>query len=463
MGRFFAPEELGLTRVLFQSATLLAQFMVFGSNPLVIRFFSPTAPSQMMALRRVSWLILGFGIVVSASLFFVFRTPFIGFYSEKSDLFVQFALWTLPMAIGLALYQLTAAWAHVLGRSVLDTTVKEVVLRFLFTLGISTHIFNWITLDLLVKYYALTPIIAAIALGLLILRRFKMNTEGGESRAVIPWKKYFGFASYNLVSRTSNFVTLTIDAILLGALVGLEAVAVYSIATYLVSFMVVPNRAVQKVAFPRVALWWQSDDRKSIDRLYGDSSSGLLFWSGILYVGFYLSTPIFVAFLGDKYLQIGAVFAVFGFGRMIEMATSINRGILRNSPVYKFETFFSIIFMITMVVLDLILIPFFENASPGTGAIGAAWGSAGAFLLFNGLVSYTLYRKYGMSPFRKNQFIILMIWAASFVFIPAVELFEKGIWNAVFQLSIFGIVSIGSFLFWAKKRSRLDFNLRRLL
>ena len=106
-----------------------------------------------------------------------------------------------------------------------------------------------------------------------------------------------------------------------------------------------------------------------------------------------------------------------------------------------------------MVIPDLILIPFFENASPGTGAIGAAWGSAGAFLLFNGLVSYTLYRKYGMSPFRKNQFIILMIWAASFVFIPAVELFEKGIWNAVFQLSIFGIVSIGSFLFWAKKKA----------
>lgn len=432
------PEELGLTRVLFQSATLLAQFMVFGSHPLVIRYFDPKNKLLEKALERSSWMIVGLGVLITTLGLVVFNEPFIGYYSDKSNLFVEFAVWTLPMAIGLAIYQLLAAWAQVRGRSVIETGIKEVGLRFLFTLGISSYLFDWVNFTFLVEYYALTPLLAALSLGIFTYRKVNSGRSLDGVKAV-SFRDFFRFAAYNLLSRASNFITLTIDVLLIGALVGLEAVAVYSIATYLVSFTAIPNRAVQKVAFPRVALWWLENDRSSIGRLYQDTSTGLLFWGGILFVGFYLASPAFVLFLGEEYEMIGIVFAVFGLGRMIEMITSINRGIIRNSPVYKYETYFSILFMVVMIGLDLLLIPLFEQRNPGSGIVGAAWGSALSFLIFNGLVSYVLYRRYSFSPFKKPQIVIVLWLSASFVLFPYMVLFERELWNVGMRLLGFGI------------------------
>ena len=455
MAGFFTPEELGLTRVLFQSGTLLAQFMVFGTNPLVIRFYRADAPPVLRNLRLASAGILAFGALISVLALWVFQKPFIAFYVEKSVLFATYAYWAVPLALGLAVFQLLAAWAQSAQRSVLETGLKEVGLRLLITIGISAYLFDWVSFEAFVRYYAWIPMITALALGAALWPRRTVSRDQEEESSV-PWKVYLLFSAYNVLSRASNFITLTIDVLFLGALVGLEAVAVYSIATYLVGFMMIPYRALQKVAFPRVARWWQDNDRASIQKLYGETASGLLFWSGTIFVGLSLCLPWFNAYLGPEYSGLGLVFSIFGLGRLVEMITSINRGILRNSPLFRFETLYSLIFMGTLIGLDLWLIPVFEQLGTGRGVEGAAWGSAGAFLLFNTLISSTLFFAYGMMPFRPQQLILAVWFFLSWFFLPRWSPTDQILLDAFIRAAIFGLSAIGIFMYWYQKKANRD-------
>jgi len=451
MGRFFSPEELGLTRILFQAATLYAQFIVFGGNNLTIRFF-PHFKDQSKGLAKlfqIGWMVVAIGLLASSLVAWIFQDSILGVYVERSPMFVSYALWTVPMAIGFALFQWLGSWTHVFQKSVFESRLKEIWLRLLITGVISLYLFAGVDWDTFVLSYSFIPLIVSIPLVVFAYRQDVFRSF--QNISLQEFKPYLNFSFYNVLSRTSGFITLTIDVLIIGSLVGLKGVAVYSMGTYLVSFVVIPSRALQKVAFPKVAHYWSQSDLPSIQRLYSNTASGLLFWSGSLFVGGYLFAPILVVYLGDEYQLLTPVFLAFGLGRMAEMITSINRGILRNSSLFRFETLFTVLFAISMIALDLVLIPLFGKETAINGIVGAAWGSAISIFVFNTCVSGLLYYRFKLKPFAPKQ-LALVVWLLVLALVlPQIQIFSESLVNSIFQCALFLVLTAVFFWFWYKK------------
>ena len=451
MGRLFSPEELGLTRILFQAATLYAQFIVFGGNNLTIRFF-PGLRDQTQGKARlfqVGFIILLVGLFSSSILLWLFQENLLGVYAERSELFVQYAVWTLPMALGFAAFQWLGSWTHVLQKSVFESRLKEVWLRLLITLAISLYAFGGLDWDSFVSVYSLIPLIVCIPLIVFAYRHDLFKKL--QPISLKEFRTFLNFSFYNVLSRTSGFITLTIDVLIIGSLVGLNGVAVYSIGTYIVSFVVIPSRALQKVAFPKIAHYWAETDLSSIQKLYRNTSVGLFFWSGSLFVGGYFFAPVLISYLGSEYELLLPVFLAFGLGRMVEMITSINRGILRNSPIFKYETLFTLLFAASMIVCDLLFIPLWGSEVPLEGIVGAAWGSALSITLFNTLLSGLLYRRYKLSPFSKKHTYLLAWFIAWIMVLTPVAIFDLEWKNALLRSVLFGFSTLALFAVLHKK------------
>ena len=451
MGRLFSTEELGLTRILFQAATLYAQFIVFGGNNLTIRFF-PGLRNQKLGNARLfqaGFVILLVGLFSSSILLYLFEDSLLGVYASRSELFVQYAIWTLPMAFGFAIFQWLGSWTHVLQKSVFESRLKEVWLRLLITLAISLYAFGGIDWDLFVSGYSFIPLIVCIPLIVFAYRHDLFQKI--QPVSFKEFREFLNFSFYNVLSRASGFITLTIDVLIIGSLVGLTGVAVYSIGTYIVSFVVIPSRALQKVAFPKIAHYWAEKDLESIQRLYRNTSVGLFFWSGSLFVGGYFFAPVLISYLGSEYELILPVFLAFGLGRMVEMITSINRGILRNSAIFKYETLFTLLFATSMIVCDLMFIPIWGKEAAIEGIVGAAWGSALSITIFNTLVSGLLFRKYNLSPFSKKH-VYLIAWFGMWVFLlTPLEAFSIEWKNALLRAILFGVSTLILFAILHKK------------
>lgn len=451
MGRFFSPEELGLSRILFQAATLYAQFIVFGGNNLTIRFFPhlKDRAKGRAKLFQIGWMVLAIGLFASSLVVWIFQDSILSIYTDRSPMFVSYALWTVPMAIGFAVFQWLGSWTQVFQKSIFESRLKEIWLRLLITVAISLYLFAGVDWDFFVTTYSFIPLIISIPLLIFAYRHDVFQSF--QSITLREFKPYLNFSFYNVLSRTSGFLTLTIDVLIIGSLVGLKGVAVYSMGTYLVSFVVIPSRALQKVAFPKVAHYWAQNDLQSIQRLYSNTASGLLFWSGSLFVGGYLFAPLLVTYLGSEYELLLPVFIAFGLGRMAEMITSINRGILRNSSFFRFETLFTVLFAGLMIVLDLVLIPLFGKENAMNGVVGAAWGSAISIFIFNSCVSGFLYFRYNLQPFAQKQLVIGAWLLVLAILLPNLQLFSKEIANSILQCALFFTLTAFFFWFWYKK------------
>ena len=96
------------------------------------------------------------------------------------------------------------------------------------------------------------------------------------------------------------------------------------------------------------------------------------------------------------------------------MYTSLNSKILVASKYYRMDILFTILLVVSVFTLNWLMIgPY--------GIVGAAIATAIGLLLYNGLRAFYVWRKFGLHPVRKENFVVFALAGAVmalFEFIP---------------------------------------------
>ena len=407
--RFFTPEQFGLTRILMDIALIFSTLCTAGMIPIAIKFspfYRHHLPKEKSDLFALTFLI---AIVTCIAFYFLLPALYpviIRKFGFRSPLLVDYVEWIYPMVVGLVVFSLLEAYAWLISKNVTSNFLREFLYRLLVTVLIV--LWSWKVIksfDLFIGIYALLYVLLILMLGWIVYRSNEFSitlTRSKLTQKYAPMMLKFGGAYFlsallNILARTND--TLIIASQSSG---GLKDAAIFTIATYLITLMDVPQRSMASSATSQIAKAWRDKDMQKLERLYKKTALTLLIIAAGIMGCILINAPLITIYLGETYAALPLLMLILGVGKLIELGTGLNAQILQLSKHWRIDLFTNMFFVGISIFLNYFLTKKF-------GIIGTAHGSVAAIFLFNFIRFVYIKRLYNLQPFSINNLLALLI------------------------------------------------------
>lgn len=396
---YFSPEEFGLTRILMDIALVFATICTAGAVPVVYKFH-PFYRNYLPAKKNDLLSMVLLGSLIGCTILFLcmpYLQPWVfRKFGTRSPILAEYFYLVFPLTLSLVAFAILEVFAWVVGKSVIANFTKEFMFRILTTLLVLLWVFGWITdFNFFIAGFSLLYFLPAALLAYIVYKSHEFGVFRKPSKVTYRLRSiilrfggaYFLSALLNILAKTND--TLIIASQSNG---GLADAAVFTIATYLITVMDVPQRSMIAAAVPQIAQAWKDKDMDKLERLYKKTALNLLIFAAGIMGLVMINMNFLVQLLGSQYALIPSLLVVLGFGKLIDMGSGLNSQILQLSKHWKIDLFTNILFVGASIVLNYILTRKF-------GLLGTAYGSLIAIILFNLIRFIYIKRIYGLQPF----------------------------------------------------------------
>lgn len=424
--RFLSAEEIGLTRVLIDAATLFIGLAQMGTTSSIIRFYpyfkDPEHQDHGFFFFTVVVPLVGF--VIFALLWWALKVPIGNLFAEKSPLFVDYYYFVLPLAFFLLYQTVFETNANVLMHIVVPKAVREIGVRVGMLVAYLLYAFGVVSMDgFVVVICGVYGVAALLNIGYLFHLghiSFKPDFRFLDRQLVRQW------LFYTLFLLVTAFVTTlgpSLSNFFVTAQLGLDQTGVYAIATYIAVIVSIPARSVGAIAQPELAQASKEQDTGHINRLLQQSASTLLAVGLLLLLLIWLNMDLIFHLLpnGQTYATGKGVVLLLGFGQLVQATFYLLPAALNYSRYYAFSLLFSAILMVSALVLNTYLVPIL-------GINGAATATLLSYVLYETALLIALRFKIKVSPMSWKLLKLLVLGIVGFG-LNAVWLWLTPDWN----------------------------------
>lgn len=413
--KVLTASQLGLTRVITDAGITLATLCTLGSLPIIYKFF-PFYQSHLpprkndLAFLSVTVCMLGFVIMCVAG--YAARDVIVHKFSERSPLFVQYSYLVYPFCLFMLAYMWLECFGWCLKKGVLSNALRETMARVIFTVLLLLLAFRVISLFQFLVLFSFSYLLPAVTLFIVLRRTGRLHFHTGISSLTRRLKGkminfglfLFGAQFLNLLSRTADTFIITAKADR-----GLVDTAVFTIATYVVTLMEIPQRSINAITIPVLSESWKNKDMKNITHIYTKSTTNMLIIGLIVFLLTLLNVHNLAVFLGKDYTGIESVVFIMGIGKLIDLGTGANAQIIGTSNYWKVDFTTNVIYTLIALPLNYILISKY-------GLMGAAYSTLISLSFYNAMRYGFLWYKFGLQPYTwKHLLVILLAFAAAYV------------------------------------------------
>jgi O-antigen/teichoic acid export membrane protein len=403
---FMSKSEMGLVRVLMDSAVLLSTVFGFGIPQAIVRFYPFGNKNFSRAyFATFAFVALGAGLLF-IPFFFLIRSPLESFFSEKAPLFNHYVLALIPIV----LFSIAFDFFEAMNRIRLNITggifVKEVLFRLLIMLFITGYGFHLYGIDILIGLLVVCYGTQACAMGYLFLTRW--SPDEGSLFPTMPSREQLRYMVLLLLGSGGTIIANQIDSVMTGGLKGLDYAAVYAMAFFMSSVVYMPSRSLNSISSSVVAAHFSSGNMEALRSMYRKSSLQLFLIGTPIFLGIWLNIDfIFSLIPEDKTSALSFadgkwVFFILGITRLFDMFLGINGVILVNSKYYLWHMLTMPLLALLTVITNLIFIPIM-------GINGAALATLISVIFFNVVRFLVLWIKLDMQPFTRQSGQILLL------------------------------------------------------
>ncbi|MBP6638988.1 MAG: polysaccharide biosynthesis protein [Bacteroidia bacterium] len=410
---FLTTQEVGLTNILVTNALLYAQFSAGGFATMTLKFFPYFQDKTRQHHYFLFWLLAipTIGFVIVTALVLLFRDSIFEYFAAESPLMVEYFWYLIPMALATLYFDLFDSYLRSLLKTVVPILFREVVQRLLVAISILVYAAGWVTFPQFVALYV--ALICSVTI-LIVIYTFWLGHlhlyPRRSWRVKQLFRKILTYGGLTFMGNISAIVLYNIDGLMLAHYVGMDAVGIYTTSFYVSALIMIPWRAIQKIASPEVAAFWKRNDMKAMNKLYKRTSLINLGLGNYLFVMMVLGIPTLLQLMPGDYSQGVPVLIIIGVSRVFDMVTGLNTYILIMSKQYYIDLFLSIGVLVIGVALNLVLIPKY-------GIEGAAFATGLLIALANLMRTVFLWIKFNLNPFSGKMLSVLF---ATFVAIAAV-------------------------------------------
>lgn len=434
--KILGPEMLGLTRIITDAGITLATLASFGTIPVIYKFFpfySGYLPPKKNDLPFFSLMICILGFVTVCIVGYLCKDIIIRKYSERAPLFVEYSYLVYPFCFFMLAFMWLESFGWSLRKSVLTNGLKEIVPRILFT--VLTLLYGWqiISNSNYLLLFSVSYCISAVSLFIFLRKSNQFHFVRGPSTVTRRLKKrMISFGSFIFGAHFLNLIARTIDTFILASVSegGLADTAIFTIATYVVTIMEIPQRSLNSVTIPILAQAWKDKNLTVIESIYKKSVSNLLLIGLALLGLFYLNSKSLELFLGDDFSGVGFAILILGLGKLVDLGTGANTQIIGTSSYWKVDFFTNILYTLVALPLNYILISRY-------GLEGAAYSSLLSLSFYNLLRFSFLYFKFKLQPFTVLNLLAVLITTVCVAAAYIVPHFDNYILDALIRSSVF--------------------------
>ncbi|MFN1836181.1 oligosaccharide flippase family protein [Balneola sp. MJW-20] len=405
-------DQYGLTRILLSVAFICTEFTHLGVKNIAIKFF-PEFENKERKHNGFLFLLLVIplaGFLLFLAFLFSFDDWLIRKYTSDSPLFGEFYLYLIPLVIGILYFDVINSYIRANYDSVPGSIVNEIMLRFAAIVLLVLMNFGIIDFQIFMAGFAASYLLQPVLLVLYLFRSgdlyLKPNLEFLNSKLI---RRISNYGFFVLLGGVSHLIVSNIDILMLGSLSGLTDTAVYTIAFYIGSVIVVPQKSIGKIAPSLISKHISEDNIYEVEKIYKGSSLNQLVAGCLIYIGVWANIDNLIAILPEAYAGAKWVVIIIGASKLIDMAGGVNGNIIMNSPFYKFNLMATSVLIVFSVFLNFLLIPEY-------GITGAAIATAISLLIYNLVKGIYVWYRYRIQPL-SPQLLILFILSAAILFL----------------------------------------------
>lgn len=437
---FLTKEELGLTRILYSFALLVAMFVPLGIGNATLKYFPLFKDSEKKHHGYFGFMNLFpiIGFILSALTIYLLKDLILNSYRRESPLLLEFFNYVFPLIFFNSFISVLSVYCNANYKSTIPSFINDVGVRLMTIAVVSIYFLRWINLDQFIFSFVM---IYGVQLLLLLVYIFSFERPGFK----IDWesfrqKRMFDLIRYGLLLWFASVASIGLkyfDSIMIGKYISLSAVGIYTVAAFIPTVIEAPLNALDRIASAKISFAWTSGDKSQIDEIYHKSSLYMFLLGGFLFLLINLNIHTLLTFLPDGFQQGEFVVLIISIGTLFNMATGLNSPILLNSDKYRYGAFYLITLAILLILLQRIFIPHY-------GIIGAAIATTCASVIYNTMLFITVYSFFKLQPFNKKNLQVLAIIIVIFFsiyFIPHLS-------NRIFDMAIrIGATSIAYITF----------------
>ncbi len=408
---FLEKDQIGLISVLIGSASLIAVFSQLGMSNTVIRFFPNFRDDDRNHRGLMVWMLIvpALGYLVFLLLWLFFREAILQPYAEQSPMFVEHANWLLPMSLFMMFSLLLESWSSLFQRITTPRIIRELALKLMATLAVVLYGKGLIDFSVFLILFAASYGIGTVLLSIYLfqLGRWHIKPDWAFMTPLLR-REMAVYSFFIILGGVGSSLITRIDQIMLSELVGLESVAIYTIAMSMAVVIEIPMRAMMQISAPIVAEAVAADDRQTLLSLYQKSSITQLIAGGLIFGGVWINVENIFAIMPQGQAFLAGKYVIFwiGLSKLFDLATSINGIIINNSKYYRVSLYLMAVLAVLAIVSNRIFIPDY-------GVNGAAFATALSLFLYNALMLIFVWVKFRMQPFQWNTFKLLIVFLFS--------------------------------------------------
>ena len=445
------PAQIGILRTVQDMAMLLVPFAQLGLGNAITRYF-PQLKGKQGAFLTFSVLVTLLGFITVSLLFFIFKDQVISAFAVNSPQVIDFFVVVLLITLFAVVNTVLDAFSRSYMKIAVPSLLREVLLRLLSTLLVSVYLVGWIDFDQMVWGLSFNYLIVLLSLIGYMYRIgiFEVNFDFDSERKGFK-SEFLNYSFITLLGTAGGILIMKIDSLMVSSMIGLEANAIYNIAFSIAIVMEMPRRAISQVSMPVVAEYFSRQEFLKINKLYKDIAVSQTLICVLLFLGIWANIDNLYHFVPNNTIYETGKWVVLwiGFGKMCDIAFSINGEIIVFSKYYIFNITATVIMSIAVVLFNLLLIPSY-------GIEGAAFASFLAMFLFNFIKYIYIKVRLSFEPFSWDVLKILSLGVG--VFFVQDFVFggnESGITDMFFRsIAITSMYGLGIFVLGVAKENQ---------
>ena len=220
----------------------------------------------------------------------------------------------------------------------------------------------------------------------------------GRSRAVERdelRRDFWRFTGPRAVASVAQLALQRVDVLLVAALGGLAAAAIYAVAGRFVVLIQFANQGISQSVQPRLAEALATGDRATANQLYQTATGWLVLATWPINLIVITFAPVYLRLFGDDYRSGASVVVVLACAMLVATGCGMVDMVLAMAGRTSWNLVNVLIALAVTIGLDVLLIPRY-------GALGAAVGLACAVVVNNLLPLVQVGRACGLHPFGRG-------------------------------------------------------------
>ncbi|MDE5422984.1 oligosaccharide flippase family protein [Ancylomarina sp. DW003] len=408
--RFLSTTEVGLLTWLIATTMMVAQFSGLGFGAVISRLFPyfRDEKNQHNGFMFILFCVGILGFVISLLAYFAFQ-PFAADYFDGDTSFnLKYIIYLIPLVFFSLFFNLFDAYNRVLYDAVSGTFFRDIVFKLIVLGSLLLLWGDYINFNQLVFIYVSAYCLPAVLLFALLIKRKQVSFKPQLNFIKPDLKKVMIDTSfYGLLNNFGDKLASQIDKLMLTGMISLGATGIFGVMASFGILISMPSRTLNKISSTIIAEAWKKKDIATISKTYAQSGLHQFMVACLLFVGLWVNIDNVLQIVTPEYVEGKYVVFFIGLSNVVLMLSGISGVVIQNSPAYRKQSLFLIIYAGIIVISNAIMIPLW-------GIVGAAAASFAASLCFNLMKYVFLLKRYKFQPLNYRYLLVIVSAVVSY-------------------------------------------------